>query len=136
MFQTNPDTIHIEAGKEQLAILRLSPKGPLRWYATCCKSPLFNTLAKPGLPFVTAMVARIDDPAALGPITAQSFVPQPSGPPKHKNGRRMVWGIFTRMIAARLSGRWKQTPFFDLASGEPIAPVHVIDKEERKALYG
>lgn len=135
LFQTSPDTIRFESGIEHLAVLRLSPKGPLRWYASCCKTPMFNTLARPGLAFVTVVLANADDAKVFGPVVAQSFVPQPGGPPKHKNGGRMVRTILTRLIAARLSGRWKQTPFFDLDTGAPIKPVQLIDREKRKALY-
>ncbi|SFT61470.1 DUF6151 family protein [Sedimentitalea nanhaiensis] len=135
LFQTTPDTIHLQAGVDRLAVLRLSPKGPLRWYASCCNTPLFNTLSRPGIPFVTAMVARISDPAPLGPVVAHSFVPQAGGPPKHRGGTTMVWRFFTRLGAARLSGRWRQTPFFDLKSGEPTAPVRLLTKQERAALY-
>lgn len=135
MFQTSPDTIQFSSGAEHLAILRLSPKGPLRWYAACCNTPMFNTLSRPGLAFVTVLLSNTDDPAVFGPVAAESFVPQAGGPPKHKNGGRMVMGIMSRLAAARLSGRWKKTPFFDLATGEPRAPVHLIDKEERAALY-
>jgi hypothetical protein len=134
LFQTSPDTIHVDTGIGQLAILRLSPNGPLRWYAACCKTPLFNTLSRPGLPFATVMVARLETPDCLGPVIAESFVPQPGGPPKHRNGGRMAWGIMRRMIASRLSGRWKQTPFFDLETGEPVVPIHLISKEDRAAL--
>lgn len=136
LFQTSPESIRLETGVEHLAILRLSPKGPLRWYAACCKTPMFNTLSRPGLAFVTVLLSNTDDPAVFGPVVAESFVPQAGGSPKHKNGGRMVMGIMSRLIAARLSGKWKKTPFFDVATGEPIAPVHLIDKKERAALYG
>ncbi|MDU9004814.1 DUF6151 family protein [Sedimentitalea todarodis] len=135
LFQTSPDTIKFESGTEHLAILRLSPKGPLRWYASCCRTPMFNTLSRPGLAFVTVLVANTDVPAVFGPVVAQGFVPQAGGPAKHKNGARMVMSILSRLIAQRVSGRWKKTPFFDLASGEPTAPVHLIGKEERAALF-
>lgn len=134
LFQTTPDTIHIDTGAEQLAILRLSPNGPLRWYGVCCKTPLFNTLARPGLPFATVMVARLEQPECIGPVKAEAFVPQPGGAPRHRNGTRMVWGVLRRMITSRLSGRWRTTPFFDPNTGEPVAPIHVIGKEERAAL--
>ncbi|MBK0327638.1 hypothetical protein I5535_10035 [Rhodobacteraceae bacterium F11138] len=135
LFQTTPDTITLDTGADRLAVLRLGPKGPLRWYADCCKAPLFNTLARPGIPFATVLVARIADPAPLGPVIAHGFVPQAGGPPKHRGAGVMVWRFFTRMGAARLSGRWRQTPFFDLDTGEPTAPVHQLTREERAALY-
>ncbi len=135
LVQTSPDTIDIETGTGHLAILRLGPKGPLRWYAGCCKTPMFNTLARPGLAFVAVLLDTTDKPGAFGPVVAHSFVPQPGGPPRHKNGGRMVVRVLSRMIAARLSGRWKRTPFFDLQTGDPIAPIHLIDREARAALY-
>jgi len=44
LYQTRPDCVHIDDGAEHLACLRLSPKGLLRWYASCCDTPLANTL--------------------------------------------------------------------------------------------
>ncbi|MFD3189532.1 DUF6151 family protein [Sedimentitalea sp. HM32M-2] len=135
LYQTTPDTVHVDSGAEHLAVLRLGPKGPLRWYAGCCKVPLFNTLARPGLPFAAVRVARLDDAAKLGPIQAHCFIPQPGGASKHRGAGRLAWNLLTRMGAARLSGRWRQTPFFDAASGAPVAPIHLLSKEERAKLY-
>ena len=41
--------------------------------------------------------------------------------------------FFKRAIAARLSGRWKTTPFFKGPPWEPVAEPHVISKAERNA---
>ncbi len=135
LFQTSPDTIHVDKGQDQLAVLRLGPKGPMRWYAACCNAPLFNTLERPGLPFATALVARVEDPTALGPVVAHASFPKPGGGTYHKNGGRMVWNVMTRMLAARLSGRWRKTPFFDSETGKPNGPVRVLSREERAVLY-
>ncbi len=39
------------------------------------------------------------------------------------------------MIASRLSGRWKETPFFDAVTGRPVAEPELISKSRRAALY-
>jgi hypothetical protein len=41
---------------ERIVGLRLTPNGLYRWYASCCKTPLGNTLG-PAIPFV-GIVAR------------------------------------------------------------------------------
>lgn len=135
IFQTTPDTISFEQGLDRLGLFRLGPKGTCRWYATCCNAPLFNTLANPRLPFAGLLVARVDDPAPLGPVVAQASLPQKDGTSKHKNGTMMVWRIFRRLAAARLSGRWRQTPFFDPDSGTPVAEATIPTRQDRAALY-
>lgn len=135
MFLTTPDAITITSGAEHLGLMRLGPHGPLRWYATCCSAPLFNTLANPKRPFVSVMGGRLSQPDAIGPVVAKSFVPNPGGRPKHQGATGMVWALASRMIAARLSGRWRQTPFFDVETGKPVAEAKIPSKEERAALY-
>jgi hypothetical protein len=44
-----------------LRLMRLSEKGLLRWYAGCCDTPLFNTMATPKVPFVGVLTDRLDD---------------------------------------------------------------------------
>ncbi len=135
LFQTTPDQVHFEAGADRLAAFRLGPKGPFRWYATCCKAPLFITLSRANMPFSSILVDRVKDRDALGPVRAQAFIQVPGGTAKHKGAAAMVWRLARNMGAARLSGRWKQTPFFDPQTGTPSGPVHVLTKAERDALY-
>src|SRR5688500_1596088 len=51
IVQVPPASVTYERGTDAIAALRLSPKGMFRWYATCCKTPLGNTVV-PSLPFV------------------------------------------------------------------------------------
>ncbi|HBS50697.1 MAG TPA: hypothetical protein DEA05_11745 [Rhodobacteraceae bacterium] len=132
LFQTTPDMLTIEAG--QLGLFRLRPNGLFRWHAACCGAPVGNTLKTPKLPFVALCVARFDDSAALGPVQVRGFVPRRSGTPVHEGAGRMVLGIATRALAAHLSGRCRQTPFFDIETGAPSAPAQVLDKASRAAL--
>lgn len=134
LFQTAPDGVHFQTGKDRLGLVRLGPNGLLRWYANCCNAPMFNTLAKPSLPFVGIHANRVDDPARLGPVRARGFVPQAGGKTRHEGAVAMIWGLASRMLAARLSGRWRDTPFFD-AQGRPVAEARVLTTEERAALY-
>jgi hypothetical protein len=135
LFQTTPDAISITQGQQYLGLFRLGPRGVMRWYATCCNAPMFNTLAKPQLAFAGLVVARLSDPTQIGPVKARANMTGPGGKLKHQGVGRIVFGIATRMLAARLSGRWRQTPFFDIETSAPVAQAIIPNKAERAALY-
>lgn len=135
LFQTTPDSITVTAGAQNLGLFRLSPRGTMRWYATCCDTPLFNTTPSAKFPFAGLRVATMAEPDRIGPVVSKAFAPRPGGKSKHEGISRMAWGVITRMLAARLSGRWRQTPFFDIETGKPVANPTIPSKEERAALY-
>lgn len=134
LFQTTPDAITITKGAEHLSLLRLSPKGTLRWYAGCCGTPFANSSSKRSFPFVGLYADLFQNKAALGKVRARAFIPQPVGkPPKTEGAGRMAYGIVTRMLSAFLSGSWKDTPFFD-DNGTPSSEARILTKTERAAL--
>lgn len=135
LFQLAPQAITISKGAEHLRLLCLGPKGLFRWYAGCCGTPFANTLAKPQLAFAGLRTDMFDDKDALGKVKAEAHVPRPGKPPRSKGMARMVYGIFSRMITARLSGLWRETPFFDVETGKPVAEPEVLSKEARAKLY-
>jgi len=133
LYQTTPDRITIDTGTDALAAFSFQGSKLIRWYAGCCRAPLFITIDRPGFPFSTVRVARIADPDALGPVVAEAFVDAGKGKQKHVNTRRFIWGMIRRTLPARLSGRWKRTPFFDIA-GAPVVQVHTLTDDETAAL--
>lgn len=135
IFQTTPDAITILEGGEYLGLLRLSPRGAMRWYATCCDSPLFNTASGPKIPFTGVRVPRISTPDRIGPVLGKAFVPKPGGKTAHEGLGRLIWKLLPGILGARLSGRWRQTPFFDVETGKPVVSAKIPSKEERAALY-
>lgn len=138
ILQMGPSHVRFTAGVEHLACLRLGPKGLMRWYAGCCDTPIGNTLAKPGLPFVglihdcwtDADGRRAKDvgPASWRVNAASALTDAPSD----EHLVRSVWRAFSMMAGERLSGRYRNTPFFD-AEGRPIVEPRVLSKEERAA---
>ena len=42
--------------------------------------------------------------------------------------------IFGTLLAARIAGSYKRSPFFDAASGMPLIAPHVLTKAEREQL--
>ena len=68
IFQLPPNKLKITHGKDQLRCLKLTPKGPTRWYADCCKTPVANSFSA-GLPMVgliAPFIAPEADKSALG----------------------------------------------------------------------
>ncbi len=133
IWQTTQDRIRITHGADHLAALQLSPKGVYRWYARCCNTPLTTTLRFARLPLAGFLAARFDDPAALGPTRFQVFMKQPDGSYKHQGFNRIGARVVRMMIAANLSGRWRNSPFFK--ENAPIAPPTLLSREARAAFY-
>lgn len=135
IFQTTPDQITILTGAEQLRILRLSPQGPFRWHTACCNVPLCNTLTRPGVPFSGVITDRFQNKARLGRVRVRSFLPtSPGKPPRHEGVLFLISRFIYQVARARLTGRWKMTPFFDVETGYPVVKPIVMDRATREAL--
>ncbi len=144
IFQMSQGLITFTTGADRLACLRLTPKGLIRWYASCCNTPLANTMATRALPFV-GMLARnfTSDGAAsvepLGPVIAHAFRKSARGDLATLPRDRMAMPlVFLR--AALLLSRWmlrrdgKRSPFFDSRSDQLHAVPRILGSAERAAL--
>ncbi|GIT90316.1 hypothetical protein JANAI62_02010 [Jannaschia pagri] len=132
ILQTTQDRIKITEGGEALQVFRLSGRGALRWYASCCDTPLFYTPLKARAVHVGVNTDRLDTPDALTPPMSEAYIPTADGKTRHKGVGRMVTRMVTRMAAKNLNGEWRDTPFFD-DSGAPALPPQVLTREERAA---
>ena len=65
IVQTSPQAVQFTRGAENLACVRLTPKGLMRWYARCCNTPIGNTLSNYRMSFVGLLHACLVDPGAL-----------------------------------------------------------------------
>lgn len=148
VYQLSPSRIELTHGHEHLACMRLSPKGLLRWYAGCCRTPIGNTMARPKVPFIglistswdSSLDAKARD-ALLGPLRARI-----NGPGRPSEDGSMVSidrfplgtiGHSLRMLARGwLRGEHRPTPLFDLETGMPRATPRVLGPDERRLLAG
>lgn len=136
IFVTTLGALRIESGHEQLACLRCTPSGPLRWYARCCNTPIANTLAKPGLPFLSvcgsAWAGDAQAPALLGKPRGGIFgVDAPQPVEAHERiPPRLTAPIIGRVALARLRGEHRRNPFHD-ADGRPLAEPELMSREQR-----
>lgn len=136
LFQTTPDRIDMVRGGENLACLRLTNKGPLRWYVTCCGAPFANTLTTRQVPFASLQVKGLSDPEAVGPVAIR--VNRKFARTRVEGRQGSIWpmvaAFIRRAARARLAGLHLETPFFD-ADGRPVAEVRRPTPEERRAAY-
>ncbi|MDU8913349.1 DUF6151 family protein [Aestuariicoccus sp. MJ-SS9] len=130
IFHTVPHNLTFTGGLENLEVLRLSPKGALRWYAACCGTPIGNTLATPAVPFLGAILPA--DSPDLGKIRAEVQTTHARKPVKEHGFARTGLGIVLRALGARLAGKHRETPLFD-AKGAPVRAPFVLTRQERKA---
>ena len=80
-----PSSVRFTEGVDRLACASFSKRGLLRWYASCCRTPMGNTVRNPKQHFVG--LARIAlDPAPLpgedGPPRIRLFTPAATKPVK------------------------------------------------------
>lgn len=138
---TLPASLRFTSGLDQLACMSLSPKGVLRWYAACCRSPIANTPRDPGIAYVGVVgdclaAERGEKDAAFGPLrialNAKSALGEVASTPLASFAG--VLRIMRGLLGARLRGRHRDNPFFDPGSGEPVRTPHVLDKAARAAV--
>lgn len=134
--------VTITEGASALACVSLTGKGLLRWYASCCNTPIGNTARNFKLSYVGLVHNCLEHSgapldAAFGPVrmrvnTRSATRGYPSATPL------ATFAAVLRLLAsigrARLSGSYRRTPFFDADRGTPIVPPRVLTSAERDRL--
>ncbi len=134
LVMVDPATLSIDQGADNLAAIKIYPKGILRWYAKCCGARLFNTLDTARFVFITVAADRVDKKDALGPEQARAFVKQPNGKVKHENAGRLYVPMILRSVGRLFTGRWRDNPLFDRETGAMRAEPHILTREERRSI--
>jgi hypothetical protein len=138
---TLPAAVRFDAGLEHLACMSLSPKGLYRWYASCCRTPIGNTPRDRRTSYVGLVRACLDAPdaelaRALGPPRCRVETGSATAPVA-SSGLSTAWAVCRiglMLVKARLGGGYRDNPFFQAHTDEPVKPVQVLSLEERKAL--
>jgi len=139
MFITTPAGLTWITGEENIACFRLSPKGPLRWFANCCNTPLVNTTGNPEFPFLSVQGASFssDEYELLGKlksgIQAQSAYGDTRGLDACQGNPGPIGGLklMFRFAKAKLKGEQKRSVMFDRQTRQPIAEPYILSREER-----
>jgi hypothetical protein len=141
IVQVLPRNVTFTQGIGSLACMRLTPKGLVRWYAGCCKTPIGNTLATPKLSFIGLVHPCLHNSnesldEAFGPVRCWVNVRSARGEPKPKSsglGTAIGW-FFGSVLRARFNGDYERTPFFDMGTHTPIVAPQVLSTEEHTKL--
>jgi len=126
VFQMSPRDLQFLSGDIQIACLRITKRGCLRWYADCCDTPIAVTLGTRQIPFMSVNCAFVDKAVGkdalqdiLGPVAARVHT---RGKAPDKGAARAL-AINLRACALmakwRLAGDFKYSPFFDIDTGAP-----------------
>ena len=137
-----PRQMRFTEGQAALACLSLSPRGTLRWYAGCCKTPIGNTPRNPRIAYVGLIHSCLDGDASsletsFGPlrmaVNTKSAIGEVRATPAAS-----VMGVLTlatALLGARLSGAYRDNPFFLPGSATPVCEPYVLSREEREQAY-
>ena len=140
---TSPRFLRITRGKEQVRCMSLSEAGLLRWYTACCRTPIGNTPRDPKLSYVGLVHSclagsPVELDQAFGPakvaINTASATGAVHATPWSTVGT--VFKIARNVLGSRLSGEYRDNPFFRAGTAEPMVMPQVLTAAERHALRG
>lgn len=139
---TRAEHVVFEAGTEHLACLSLSEKGLLRWYAACCSTPIANTTRDWKFSYVGLIHTCLKADAASFERSFPKLQMRVNTSSARQSPQRMLLktaaallGFMPRVIASRVSGSYRRTPFFASPAGSPIVEVYVLSEAETERAY-
>ena len=122
-----PRHVRLTSGLEVLSCLSLSERGLLRWYASCCGTPIGNTPRNRKLPYVGLVHSCLESGASS---IASSFGTrrvtvntQSARGTVHSTPvatTLAMVGLLTPALLDRLSGGYRDNAFFAADTGAPI----------------
>ena len=141
IVQIAPASLSFVQGEGRIVGLRLGPRGLYRWYASCCRTPVGNTVG-PAIPFVgiiaQACASDTQRPGELfGPPIGRIYGKYAIGYAPEGSTRLSPW-LMARAIGMvlgwRIRGRSWSHPFFERMPRAPKFPVAVLSPSDREAL--
>jgi hypothetical protein len=130
--------VTIKHGLDRLSCVRLSDKGMFRWYASCCNTPIGNTV--PSVPFIGVIGAFFDPEdersrAEAFPRAVHIWTRSASGPvpPGSAPMLPMIVRVTRLVLTWKLRSLGGDT-FFDPRNKTPRVLPRVLDHTERDAL--
>lgn len=142
IYQITPRQLRLDRGTDRVRCVRLTDRGALRWYTSCCRTPVANSLDRAWLPWLGLPHLMVDGSfpggtraPALGPVrwrihARHALRPVPGAHPTGPASLvlRTLWS--TLLDAA--SGKARPHPFF--VNAQPIRAPITLDDDERHAL--
>ena len=136
---TLPKYVTFTRGIEALACMSLTEKGMLRWYASCCNTPIGNTPRDFKSSHVGLVHTCLEDSArtlesSFGPVRMRVNTKHAKGNPKlvPMSTIASIVRFLCSLIRARVDGSYRQTPFFASDRGTPVVAPKVLTIPERE----
>lgn len=137
VIATMPKYVTFTQGIEALACMSLTEHGLLRWYASCCDTPIGNTPRNYKVSHVGLVHTCLEDPlrtleSSFGPVRMRGNIKSAKGKPKLMplSTVASILRFLRSLLRARLDGSYKYTPFFTLDRGTPVVAPKVLTKSE------
>ena len=126
--------LRFSQGLDRIAAVRLSEKGMLRWYASCCKTPIGNTMADPKVSFVGLIHSSLDRAQMSRDFgTTIAIVNTDTALGDTKPTQRGLLGVIARFIwivfTTRISGRYKSSQLFSDSGSPKVVPIVLTPQE-------
>jgi hypothetical protein len=141
IIQTLPKFLKFTSGVDSIGCIRLTSTGLVRWYSTCCRTPIGNTHISPKLSFIGLVHSCLESrerslDESFGPVASRVNTAGARGTlkPKAVGQSRMMARAIRSVLLARLNGDYRYTPLFRSEDGAPIATPLVLDSAERSEL--
>ncbi|MCO4771107.1 MAG: hypothetical protein KDA24_13820 [Deltaproteobacteria bacterium] len=123
LLQITPSQLQIDQGEDQLRAVRQTPKGAVRWYTDCCRTPVANSLDAAWVPWLALSHGFVDS-VQVGDTRAPELAPtrwiihtraalrpveggHPTGPAS------LVFSTLASTLVDTIKGRATPHPFFD-----------------------
>jgi hypothetical protein len=143
IIAASPRHVHFTRGLDRLRCMSMSEKGLLRWYAACCRTPVGSTPRNPKLSYVGLVRNFLagspsDLKEAFGPARAAVNTRSATGRvgPTPVATFLAVQKILRNVLWSRISGKYRENPFFRPGGAEPIVAPEVLSRAQRRALRG
>jgi len=140
IYQTSPSRLEVTEGMDRLKSVVLGPSARLhRFYASCCMTPIVNTIPGRKLPFAGTLARNYDAAQReeiLGAPKTAVFAKYAQGEPVTKARVAtpfLILDLMRRATAEWMSGKSKENVFLDAEDDGSITP-RILTAEERAAL--
>ncbi len=145
IVQTTAGRLAVDQGVDKLAVVQLGEGQLMRWYASCCGTPVVNTMGKSWVNFNGVLVSPLQDAAdgtpkgdVLGPTRGRGFTKSAKGGEaavgKMTGLPRMMRKVLGGILKGLVTGEAKRSPLFDPDTKQPVAAPKVLSTDERAKL--
>ena len=134
ILQTYPSNIKISQGSDKLQCIKLKNKGIDRWYASCCKTPVANTMGSAKIPFAGVSIklmkfASEDEKSRiLGPVIMKAFGRSARGKmPEDAHAtfpKSFMFKMMKFMLIGKVGSKNRPSPFYE--GNTPVAKAKVL----------